>query len=139
MTENTRAGENTGDTKDTGDTKAATASGESPRAPADPLWSERWQRLASASEAARRRRLRALTLEESIREFEALCREVHDAFGASPLPRSHPVGLIKYVKSTSRTRGTSTSPRANTSAPPTAGRGDRAADARRRGRRQPLP
>jgi len=65
---------------------------------ADPRWAERWERLGAANEAARRERLRALTLEGALREFEELCREVHVAFEHPPLPRSHPVGLIKYVR-----------------------------------------
>lgn len=70
---------------------------------ADALWSERWERLGAANEAARRERLRAFTLEAAIREFEDLCREVHAAFDKPPvarphLARSHPVGLIKYTR-----------------------------------------
>jgi hypothetical protein len=64
----------------------------------DALWSERWKRLAAANEAARRQRLRAFTIERAIREFETLCREVHAAFDSRPIPRSHPVGLVRYVR-----------------------------------------
>ena len=37
-----------------------------------------------SSEAARRERLRAFTLEGAIRQFEDLCREVHAAFDTPP-------------------------------------------------------
>ena len=65
---------------------------------ADAIWSERWKRLGAANEVARRRRLRALTLEGAIREFEDLCREIHAVFEKPAERRSHPVGLIKYTR-----------------------------------------
>ena len=68
------------------------------KAAADELWAERWRRLGAANDAARRERLRALTLEEAIRQFEDLCREVHAAFDKRQVARSHPVGLVKYTR-----------------------------------------
>ncbi len=65
---------------------------------ADARWTERWKSLGAANDAARRERLRAFTLEGAIREFEDLCREVHATFDRTPLPRSHPVGLVKYTR-----------------------------------------
>ena len=64
----------------------------------DARWAERWKRLGAANEAARRERLRSLTLEEALREFEDLCRKVHAAFDVSAVARSHPVGLVKYTR-----------------------------------------
>lgn len=65
---------------------------------ADAVWSERWERLGAANEAARRERLKSFTLEGAIREFEDLCREVHATFEKPPVARSHPVGLVKYTR-----------------------------------------
>jgi hypothetical protein len=56
------------------------------------------ERLAKANETASLERLRSLTLESAIHEFEELCREVHDAFPDVSCPRSHPVGLIKLMR-----------------------------------------
>ncbi|MBN1417640.1 MAG: hypothetical protein JXP34_02630 [Planctomycetes bacterium] len=65
---------------------------------AGPRWAERFQRLAAANEAARTARLRALTLESALREFEDLCGELHAAFDEPAFVRTHPVGLIKYMR-----------------------------------------
>jgi len=64
----------------------------------EPRWAERLKRLAAANEAARRKRLRSLTPESAFREFEELCREIHAAFDGPALPRTHPVGLVKYLR-----------------------------------------
>jgi hypothetical protein len=65
----------------------------------DELWVERLERLAAVNEKVNRERMQALTLEEALRRFEQLCREIHTEIDRSSLPRSHPVGLIKYVRS----------------------------------------
>jgi hypothetical protein len=79
-------------------TRTGESKGQQDTAGTDALWSKRWERLGAANEAARRQRLRALTLERAIREFEDLCREVHGTFDKPPMPRSHPVGLVKYTR-----------------------------------------
>jgi len=69
----------------------------------DRKWTESWARLAAANDQANRDRLAKLTTEESLREFEALCREVHAAFdvdaGDTMPARTHAVGLSKFWKS----------------------------------------
>ena len=67
----------------------------------DRKWTESWARLAAANDQANRERLCRLTTEEALREFEALCREVHTAFDSNdPMPaRTHAVGLSKFWKS----------------------------------------
>jgi hypothetical protein len=37
-------------------------------------------------------------VEAAVREFEELCREVHEAFPEVTCPRSHPIGLVKLMK-----------------------------------------
>ena len=66
--------------------------------PLDARWAGQLERLSAANERARRERMKALTLEAALREFEELCREVHQAYDGPSLRRSHPVGLIKYVR-----------------------------------------
>ncbi|MFN3485729.1 MAG: hypothetical protein ACK44W_09640 [Planctomycetota bacterium] len=65
----------------------------------DPTWAERWKRLSEANARTHAERLRRLTMEESLQEFEALCREVYRWFDDPPFPKEHPVGLVKYWKS----------------------------------------
>jgi hypothetical protein len=66
----------------------------------DSSWAERLKRLAKANAAAHRARLRALTVESALREFEQLCREVHALYDVEQdeAPRTHPVGLIKLYR-----------------------------------------
>jgi hypothetical protein len=71
-----------------------------PRAatPPDVPQVECFDRMSAANQAARRDRLRALTLEAALREFEELCREIHALHEGSSGRLSHPVGLIKYTR-----------------------------------------
>ncbi len=64
----------------------------------DVTWAGRWKRLGEANARAHGERLRRWTMEESIREFEELCREVHRQFDDPGSPKEHPVGLVKYWK-----------------------------------------
>ena len=65
----------------------------------DEKWVEYLKRHGERAGEIDRDRLRRLSMEESIRRFEDLCRVVHAEFGIVPGKRSHPVGLIKYWKS----------------------------------------
>jgi hypothetical protein len=65
----------------------------------DAAWVEGLRRLAERNEQARRQRLRRLTLESALREFEVHCAEAHEAFASFDRrdgPKSHPLGLIKF-------------------------------------------
>jgi hypothetical protein len=62
-------------------------------------WVKRLERLSTANETARRRRLASLTLESALREFEELCREVQDQYRGDFEHRPHPVGLVYYIMS----------------------------------------
>ncbi|GEM_PF-5834445 len=64
----------------------------------DEKWVRSLERLAAANAAANRERLRRLTLEESIREFEALCEEVHRGFPEVPVRHDPSPGLAKFWK-----------------------------------------
>jgi hypothetical protein len=64
----------------------------------DARWRAGLERLAAANRAAARRRLRALTLEGALREFEQLVREFDEQFGALPRPKARPVALIRYLR-----------------------------------------
>ena len=64
----------------------------------DSRWIAGLARLAKANARAHRERLRQLTREDAIREFEALCEEVHGEFPDVPARRDHPVGLVKLWK-----------------------------------------
>ena len=68
------------------------------RPPLDPVWAASLKRLALANEKVHRERLKAFTIESSLREFEELNREVHELFEGGDAPRTHPVGLIKYYR-----------------------------------------
>ena len=54
--------------------------------------------MAAANREAERRRLRALTLESALRQFEQLVRELDEAFGVLPRPRTHSVALIRWIR-----------------------------------------
>jgi len=59
---------------------------------------ERWakiDRLAALNAEKERARMESLSLEESARLFEELCRLFHAEFDDPPPKKEHPVGLIK--------------------------------------------
>ena len=64
----------------------------------DEQWVAGLKRMGAANRRATRRRLRSLTLEQGLREFEQLVREAESAFGERPAVerRTHPVGLVYY-------------------------------------------
>lgn len=64
----------------------------------DPKWAEALARLGAANAEKEKARLAALTLEESGRLFEDLCRLLHAEFDVPRLGRGHGVGLVKYWK-----------------------------------------
>jgi hypothetical protein len=69
--------------------------------PMDAAWAEGLMRLAELNGRARLERLRRLTLDDGLRESEAHCAEMHEAFEPFEWldrPKSHPVGLIKLWK-----------------------------------------
>ena len=62
---------------------------------------ENWaklERLAALNATRERARTASLSLEESARLFEELCRLFHTEFDGAPARKEHPVGLIKYWK-----------------------------------------
>ncbi len=59
-------------------------------------------RMRAANEKARRTRMRAMTIDAALREFEQLCREVEARRQGSSGRRTHPVGLVKYTRSADR-------------------------------------
>ena len=56
------------------------------------------ERLAVLNAARERARAASLSLEESARLFEELCRLFHTEFDGAPPRKEHPFGLIKYWK-----------------------------------------
>lgn len=64
----------------------------------DPIWARRLERLGKANRRAETERMRALTPAEGLRLFERLTREIESTYKAVPTRRTHPVGLIKYIR-----------------------------------------
>lgn len=62
----------------------------------DQQWIDSLDRLAVANAREEKRRLQALTLEESGRLFEELCRVFHAEFSDVPLRKERSAGLAKY-------------------------------------------
>lgn len=66
----------------------------------DKKWVQTLERLAALNAEKEKARLRSLTLEESGKIFEELCRLFHGEFDKKysrpPSKKGHPVGLIKY-------------------------------------------
>jgi hypothetical protein len=64
----------------------------------DRSWRESLDRLGAANARKDRERLASLTLEESGRLFEELCRIFHAEFEVPPRPREKRAALSKYWK-----------------------------------------
>lgn len=65
---------------------------------AERSWRESLDRFGAANARKERERLASLTMEESARLFEELCRIFHAEFEVPPRPGEKRAALVKYWK-----------------------------------------